>query len=197
MPITDIGPCKGATLGEDTTLCVTERPGLDALAFAHVAAPDKYGKGVYGRKFGLDIVLSSGQIARVTPGVEATVPDPTILHHFGVLDDIEPWERIIGDRIYTGTHPQVLGGYRGSVLTLEQKRYNYTLSSPRAIVENAIGLLKRYDRLYKKWPRSSSFAHQTQCVHFCCTLVNAWLRFHPIRKGQIWLRDRWEGMDRV
>ena len=41
-PISMEGTCAGATIGEDTTLLVTHRPGIDAEARVHVAAPGKY-----------------------------------------------------------------------------------------------------------------------------------------------------------
>lgn len=162
------------------------------MALLHCAAPAKYGKGVYGRKFEVSVVKSTGLIARVSPGVPASYSDQSILTHYGLLDDMEEWERTIADKIYTGISPRVICPIKGKNLTRAQKQFNYAVTSPRAIVENTNGHLKRYEILYHKWPASSTFDKQTTCFNFVCALVNAYLLHHPIRTQARMLRDRWE-----
>jgi hypothetical protein len=60
-----------------------------------------------------------------------------------LLQQLQPWERGIGDKAYI-KFPQLITPLKGVDLSDEEKFYNSIVSSVRSIVERAIGRLKKF-----------------------------------------------------
>lgn len=97
------------------------------------------------------------------------------------LEKIDKW--LLADRIYDDDKSRLLTGFRGNTdhFSPAMKKWNYTVSTVRAQVENSFSRLKNFSLL--RQPFRGQLNHHRQLGYIVANWINIDLRYRPIRDG--------------
>jgi hypothetical protein len=123
---------------------------------------------------------ATGRILRVAGGIPKR-HDLTIMRLFGLLKELEPWERGIADKGYQGAPDRIMTPFKRSrdeKHTPYMKYWDKCISSVRATTERTNGVLKYFAVLSTEW-RGELETHAV-VFNVVAQLTNIKLRYHPI-----------------
>lgn len=94
----EVADLDDAALVVDTYEQRVQRPSARAEADRHYSGKKK----AHTTKTQVVVALGSGSVRAVTPGVRGPVCDPTVLKDSGLLRQLAPGQRLLGDKAYIG-----------------------------------------------------------------------------------------------
>ncbi|MHB1873186.1 MAG: transposase family protein [Steroidobacteraceae bacterium] len=130
-------------------------------------------------KYEVGVRITDGQIVWISGPFPGKMHDNTMLRQGGLLEKIQDWELLLGDKGYQGNHKVVIPFKRNVTQTYWTQSWNAAVSNVRITVEWAIGRIKRFKTMNQKW-RHSLKSHSV-VFNVCAHIAQLSMYYFPVR----------------
>lgn len=184
-PLSNRGLFAGIHLIVDGTVCPINRPSNTEDMLYHLSGKHKS----VCIKYEVGVNVVTGEIVWVGGPIGGSVHDMLLLRMGGLLDRMEPGEKMLADKGYVGedesdkilTPTKRDRGMEERDLPVEVQLRNRKIQNVRVLVEHSIGRIKRFSILRDRF-RNVLEMHG-MVFRVCCKLTNLDLVYFPLRNA--------------
>jgi len=163
----------GAVVGiHDATECPIERPVDNNLRRLFYSGKKKD----FTLKYEITVCISDGIIFWERGGLPGKVHDLRLFRHYGLADQLEPWEFLMADSGYQGEETMIIPFKRD--LDEEKEDVNFQIGGIRVLVERVFRQIKVFRCLQVPW-RHYIYLHPI-VFNIACQVTNIKHRYFPI-----------------